>query len=114
MDDEGTFSTDLQNASPKEAIDFITVLKNKQCYVTNPRVSTRIKQGITNFQCHSGIIKNQSNLCRNAIESDTKHLPLFDMIMGNSYEHMRQSIQELTKQNLWKTAFKKFEVIWSA
>ena len=25
-----------------------------------------------------------------------------------------QSIQEWTKQHLWKTAFKKFEVIWSA
>ena len=27
---------------------------------------------------------------------------------------MRQSIQQWTKQNLWKTSFKKFEVIWSA
>ena len=27
---------------------------------------------------------------------------------------MGQSIQEWTKYNLWKTAFKKFEVIWSA
>ena len=26
---------------------------------------------------------------------------------------MGQSIQEWTKKNLWKTAFKKFEVIWS-
>ena len=26
---------------------------------------------------------------------------------------MGQHIQELTKQNLWKTAFKKFEMIWS-
>ena len=26
---------------------------------------------------------------------------------------MGQSIQEWTKQNLWKKAFKKFEVIWS-
>ena len=31
----------------------------------------------------------------------------------NEY-HMRQSIQEWTKLNLWETAFKKFEVIWSA
>ena len=31
----------------------------------------------------------------------------------NEY-HMRQSIQEWTKFNLWETAFKKFEVIWSA
>ena len=28
--------------------------------------------------------------------------------------YMGQSIQEWTKWNLWKTAFKKFEVIWSA
>ena len=28
--------------------------------------------------------------------------------------HMRQSIQEWTKLNLWRTVFKKFEVIWSA
>ena len=27
---------------------------------------------------------------------------------------MRQGIQEQTKENLWKTAFKKFEVILSA
>ena len=27
---------------------------------------------------------------------------------------MGQGIQEWTKQNLWKAAFKKFEVIWSA
>ena len=27
--------------------------------------------------------------------------------------HMEQSIQEWTKQNLWKTAFKQFEEIWS-
>ena len=26
---------------------------------------------------------------------------------------MRQSIHEWTRQNLWKTAFKKIEVIWS-
>ena len=28
--------------------------------------------------------------------------------------HLGQVIQEWTKENLWKTAFKKFEVIWSA
>ena len=28
--------------------------------------------------------------------------------------YMRQSIQEWTKFNLWKTAFKKFEEIWTA
>ena len=28
--------------------------------------------------------------------------------------HLRQSIQEWTKWNMWKAAFKKFEVIWSA
>ena len=27
---------------------------------------------------------------------------------------MGQGIQEWTKQNLWKTAFEKFEVMWSA
>ena len=27
---------------------------------------------------------------------------------------MGQSIQEWNKSNLWKTAFKKFEAIWSA
>ena len=29
-------------------------------------------------------------------------------------DDMGQGIQEWTKWNLWKTAFKKFEVIWSA
>ena len=28
--------------------------------------------------------------------------------------YMGQSIQEWTKENLWKTALKKFEVTWSA
>ena len=28
--------------------------------------------------------------------------------------HMVQGIQEWAKKNLWKTAFKNFEVIWSA
>ena len=28
--------------------------------------------------------------------------------------YMGQGIQEWTKEKLWKTAFKKFEVIWSA
>ena len=28
--------------------------------------------------------------------------------------YLDQGIQEWTKQNLWKAAFKKFEVIWSA
>ena len=28
--------------------------------------------------------------------------------------HMGQGIEECTKSNLWKTAFKKFEVVWSA
>ena len=31
-----------------------------------------------------------------------------------TYGCMGQSIQEWTKKNLWKTAFKKFERIWSA
>ena len=30
------------------------------------------------------------------------------------HSNKRQSIQEWTKQNLWKTAFKKFEEIYSA
>ena len=29
-------------------------------------------------------------------------------------EHLGQSIQGWTKQNIWKTTFKKFEGIWSA
>ena len=32
----------------------------------------------------------------------------------NMWIYMRQSIQEWTKKNLWKVAFKKFEGIWSA
>ena len=32
----------------------------------------------------------------------------------NFQDHLEQSIQELTKNNLWKIAFEKFEVIWSA
>ena len=63
-------------------------------YVTNPRVNTRIKRDIIKFQYDSDIIENQSDLCRNAIESDTKNLPLFYMILGNLYDHTRQIIQE--------------------
>ena len=31
-----------------------------------------------------------------------------------SIRHMGQSIQKWTKQNLWKTAFKKSEMLWPA
>ena len=31
----------------------------------------------------------------------------------NILEEMGQSIQKWTKLNMWKTAFKKFEVLWS-
>ena len=93
-DNEVTFNADLRNASQKEAVYFVTLLKNKPYYVTNPRVNTRIKRDIIKFQYDSDIIENQSDLCRNAIESDTKNLPLFYMILGNLYDHTRQIIQE--------------------
>ena len=32
----------------------------------------------------------------------------------NAEVYLRQCIQEWTKQNLWKTAFKKSEGVWSA
>ena len=36
------------------------------------------------------------------------------LLLQRCYHQMVQSIQEWTKYNLWKTAFKKFERIWSA
>ena len=36
------------------------------------------------------------------------------MINCYHYHYMKQSIQEWTKVNLWKTAFKKFGGVWSA
>ena len=42
------------------------------------------------------------------------HFCKTDIQQRNQEKHMRQSIQELNKENLWKTAFKKFEIIWSA
>ena len=35
-------------------------------------------------------------------------------INSSKASQMGKSIQEWTKQNLWKTAFKKFEGVWSA
>ena len=35
-------------------------------------------------------------------------------IYHEGFRHMGQSIQDGTKQNLWKTAFKKFKGIWFA
>lgn len=59
---------------------FTTLLKNKQYYVRNLRVNTRIERDISKFQNDSKIIKKQSDLCRSAIKSDTKNPSLFDMI----------------------------------
>ena len=43
-----------------------------------------------------------------------KDLRIFKTLkLFNILERMRQSIQEWTKQNLWKIAFKKFDEIWS-
>ena len=36
------------------------------------------------------------------------------MINCYQYHYMKQNIQEWTKVNLWKTAFKKFGGAWSA
>ena len=36
-------------------------------------------------------------------------MSFFDMLLL----YMMQSIQEWTRQNLWKTAFKKFEGVWN-
>ena len=37
----------------------------------------------------------------------------FHEMVAIKYLHMGQSFQEWTKQNLWKTAFKRFEGVWS-
>ena len=39
---------------------------------------------------------------------------IFKYIKKNHGKEMGKSIQEWTKQNLWKTEFKKFEGVWSA
>ena len=41
-----------------------------------------------------------------------KNHVLDDLLTTNGY--LGQSIQEWAKWNLWKTAFKKFEMVWSA
>ena len=41
-------------------------------------------------------------------------IALLRSVMACNYEYTGQGIQEWTKQNWWKTAFKKFGVIWSA
>ena len=48
------FTTDLKNAISKDAIGFLILLKNKEYFVTNVTVNTRIEQGITKFQKDSG------------------------------------------------------------
>ena len=44
----------------------------------------------------------------------TPYLYTFHAVLCFIYKYMGQIIQEWTKKNLWETAFKKFEVIWSA
>ena len=43
-----------------------------------------------------------------------KNMNIFPEKFLKTQKHVRQSIQEWTKENLRKTAFKNFEVIWSA
>ena len=57
MEDERTFTSNLKNASPKDAAVFIILLKNKQQYMTNLKLNTRIKLNITNFQNYCDIVK---------------------------------------------------------
>ena len=57
MEDERTFTTNLKNASPKDAVVFIILLKNRQQYMTNLKLNTRIKLNITNFQNYCDIVK---------------------------------------------------------
>ena len=57
MEDERTFTSNLKNASPKDAVVFIILLKNKQQYMTNLKLNTRIKLNITNFQNYCDIVK---------------------------------------------------------
>ena len=40
--------------------------------------------------------------------------PTLIRIFVTEVEHLGQGIQESNKKNLWKTAFKTFEVIWSS
>ena len=42
------------------------------------------------------------------------NMSIIVLVIDQPHVHLRQSTQEWAKQNLWKTAFKKFEVIWSA
>ena len=57
MEDERKFTSNLKNASPKDAVVFIILLKNKQQYMTNLKLNTRIKLNITNFQNYCDIVK---------------------------------------------------------
>ena len=40
-------------------------------------------------------------------------IPIFCNFISSLYVHMGQSIQKWAKENLWKTAFKKFEGVWA-
>ena len=42
-----------------------------------------------------------------------RHLRILEAKVCGLLRNLGQSIQEWTKWNLWKTAFKKFKVIWS-
>ena len=55
-------------------------------------------------------------LFKDYMVSDGKCFPGLWYVRGsiNSFSHLDQGIQEWTLSNLWKTAFKKFEVIWCA
>ena len=77
MEDERTFTTNLKNASPKDVVVFIILLKNKHQYMTNLELNTRIKLNITNFQNYSDIVKKESDLCTNTINFDLKKFTSF-------------------------------------
>ena len=42
-----------------------------------------------------------------------QEIPIFCNFISSLYVHMGQSIQKWAKENLWKTAFKKFEGVWA-
>ena len=91
-DREGIFTAHLKNANTKKAVHFLTLLKNKQYFVTNIRVKTRTERDITKFQNFNNFINKQSDLCKNAIRFDAKIPPLFDTIWERCMNILMQTL----------------------
>ena len=94
---------------------FTTLGPNRERVDGNKGQQTLYKQ-LTNFQL---ALQNLTCISHAIISSlhlllCTHHFLKLSWPKCNTFNYLGQGIQEWTRWSLWKTAFKSFEVIWSA